>query len=280
MIKPTQSRSSAAVRSSPYPVVKPSGSILLGADRQSRKRKSLSWQPDEKIHKVHYFEYIADERINVTKVNDQPRDTTNASANLASGSSLNKLSNAAAGGAGLSDLVDRTNGKHDSIEKEYSPWHLVPIDFAPELPSPGWNSIERTAQAEREQYVLGAIDLPGLPSTLDEPDQVYNTNATTSSDPANAATTREGECPKIIPLDSDEGVQTSYTDDNMYNSEIVNGVRISTTQQDIVNTVPQPMTIPSEVWTTPYPWLGIQAAARAGPVEGEIHNMFSHARYF
>lgn len=296
MIKPSQS-SRAAVRSSPYPTTKPTSSILLGPDRQSRKRKSLSWQPDNEILKVRYFEYIADERINVTRVNtnDQQKDT-NASANLASGSSLNnaqnKLSNSAAGMnvslTGSVDPVDRlNNGKHDLAEKEYSPWLLVPIDFAPELPSPGWNSMERTAQAEREQYVLGAIDLPGLPSILDEPD---NYNATTTSSSSDSAT-KEGESAKLIPLDSDEGVDTSYTNDNMYNSEIVNGVRISADNTNLQQQqqhhhhhqqqqLQQQMTIPNGVWTTPYPWIGIQATTRAGPVEGEIHNLFSHTRYF
>lgn len=208
-------------RFSPY--TKPSP-ILLSSDRRSRKRKSITWQPDEKIQKVHYFEYIADERINVTRLNnpDQQNDT-NASANLVAGSNLNannKTLNAVGGKVSnnsVESAVWRSDGKAESDKSiEYSPWRdLLPIDFTPELPSPGWNSIERSAQAVRETYVLGAIDLPGQPSTLDEPESGTSTATTTSE-----SSTKDGASTvKIIPPDSADGVHTEYQ--NMYNSDIV-----------------------------------------------------------
>lgn len=207
--------------------------ILLSSDRRSRKRKSIQWQPDEKIHKIHYFEYIADERINVTKINTDKQNESNASANSAGGSSLNannKLPNAVGGKISNAsvDPVRRSSAKTDSDKcLEYSAWRpLIPIDFTPELPSPGWNSIERSAQAEREAYVLGAIDLPGQAATLDEPDQQPKsgpTNGTNTSDPTNKESVSDV---KIIPSDSSEGMYTEYPD--MYGSEFVNGVRIPT----------------------------------------------------
>lgn len=219
-------------RATPY-----SKPILLTTDRQSRTRKSLKWQSDEKIQKVHYFELIEDERINVTRYNV---DNTQNDTNAAGGSSLNnkiidseggKISNANV------DPIRRPNGRVDSAGKhpiEYSPWRLIQIDIAPKLPSPGWNSSERKAQAEREQYVLGAIDLPGQPSTLDEPDQQPKTTTSSNNGNNNNTSTNNDSSTakddasniKTIPLDNPEGSYTEYND--MYNSEVVNGVRVPT----------------------------------------------------
>lgn len=230
------------LKARPAPYSKP---ILLSGDRRSRKKNvRLSWPSEEKIHKVHYFEYIPDERCNVTRMNntDQQNDA-NASANSASGSSLNPNANKAVG-AKIShasvDPIRRSNGKTESEKYvEYSPWRpLILIDFTPELPSPGWNSLERSAQAERETYVLGAIDLPGQPSTLDEPDQQQQTKAQTtsadgSSNVGNTSTTYESTNAKddasnikTIPLENPEGMFTEYPD--MYSSEIINGVKMPT----------------------------------------------------
>lgn len=212
----------------PAPYSKP---ILLTNDRRHRKKKSISWQPDEKIQKVHYFEFIADERVNVTRVNDLNQPTvesapTAASQSVVAGSSPNAHANrlnplvGRSAQADVDPLSKRTNpnNRQDSNEGiKYMEWKLILIDFTPELPSPGWNSVERSAQAERETYVLGAIDLPGQPSTLDEPDGPSGNELSTKDDASSGV--------KIIPLDNPEGMYTEYPD--MYNSEIVNGVRVA-----------------------------------------------------
>lgn len=181
------------VRSHPY-----SKPILLSGDRRSRKRKSLTWPSEDKIHKVHYFEYIVDERINVTRLNTADQaNSPNASTTLPGGPSLNANNKMPIpGGVKISTRVDSDKCM------DYVPWQsLILIDYTPELPSPGWNSIERSAQAERENYVLGAIDLPGQPSTLDEPDQQSKQGANDSN-----------VIVKEVPLDNPEGTFREYTD--------------------------------------------------------------------
>lgn len=243
-LTPIKKRPKADTRPSPYP-------ILLGSDRRSRKRKSLTWQTDEKMRQIHYFEYIADERINVTRINssENQQNDANATTNVDGGSSQNannrlpiapgsKISNASV------DPIKRVfNGKVESEKVfEYSPWRTpVLIDFVPELPSPGWASVERTAQAERESCVLGAIDLPGQPSTLDEPDQIPksgSSNGTIGTAISEQNAKEEVNNVKIIPLDNAEGMYTEYQD--MYNSELVNGVKLTTDnpQPVVQNLVP------------------------------------------
>lgn len=197
-------------RDSPY------GSILLSADRRSRKRKSLSWQPDEKIRKIHYFELFADERSNVYKAGLNSSES-DANASAAGGSSPN--ADIAGTGRPSNDIAKRSNDKCDT-EKcvTHAEWKTYLIDYIPELPTPGWQSTERSAQAEREQYVLGAIDLPGQPSTLDEPDGM---NASTNCE----SSTKDGNPTEIIiPLDNAEGAYTEFPD--MYQLETVNGIRL------------------------------------------------------
>lgn len=212
-------------RHCPYP-------ILLSGDRRSRKRKSIkvSWQPDEKIHKVHYFEYIADERVNVTRINN------NDQLNDANASGNNKLSLNAAGNKISNAFVDPISRSVSERCIEYvSPWPaLVLIDFTPELPSPGWNSIERSAQAERESYVLGAIDLPGQPSTLDEP----GPNASNTSEPSNHCT--------IIPSESTEGIITEYPD--MYITTMTNSI------------------YQFNLWSAEFQWNKVQTSATNNPL--------------
>lgn len=256
------------IRPTPY-----SRPILLTGDRSSRRKKSLTWQSDETIKQIHYFENIPDERVNVSKLNLESQNDPNNGLSLnnatgnASGSSssspnanVNKLPNSGLGGKISNASVDPirklpSNGKIE-LEKqvEYLPWRpLVLIDFTPEMPSPGWNSLERSAQAERETYVLGAIDLPGQTSTLDEPDghgAIQSTTTTTTSTTINSSTNsiidttksdlggqhnsesqgapgtgkEDTDNVKIIPLENPEGMYTEYPD--MYNSEIVNGIRM------------------------------------------------------
>lgn len=191
-------------KSRPTPYTK---TILLNSNnRGTRKRKSITWQPDDKIKAVKYFELIEGERINVYNNN---RKLEAESMNGASPSRM--LNPATVDGV----YKSKPNGKIESDKDkpvEYSKWRpLIPIDFTPTLPSPGWNSLERTAQADREVYVLGAIDLPGKPSTLDEPDL------------PNSANKDDGSDITIIPLDNPEGMYTEYPD--MYSSGVVNGVR-------------------------------------------------------
>lgn len=212
--------------------------LATGSDRRSRKRKSISWQSEDKLLKVHHFELIADERVNVTRVNniDQQNDP-NASFSAISGSSLNvnnkvhnapgvKISNASV------DPVRRHSSKTES-DTTNLPWRpLILIDFTPELSPPGWNSKERSVQAERELCVLGAIDLPGQPWTLDEPEQQSKPGSSNGPNvgPSSAPTTdllsesdkEDSSSTKIIPLDSAYGVYVEYND--MYNSKFVNGV--------------------------------------------------------
>lgn len=250
-IDPTDSNNLGPItkkpKARPTPYSKP---ILLTGDRRSRKKKSITWQSAEKIHKVHYFEYIPDERVNVTRLNnlDQQNDTNASTANAAGGSSslnanANKLPNAVGGKISNAsvDPIRRPISKAEADKcVEYLPWRpLVLIDFTPELPSPGWNSLERSAQAERENYVLGAIDLPGQPSTLDEPDGQPTQGTkpegagSNSSINCESSTNDDASSLKIIPLENPEGMFTEYPD--MYNSEIVNGVRVpSDNQQPIV----------------------------------------------
>ena len=182
------------VRSHPY-----SKPILLSGDRRSRKRKSLKWPTDENLKKVHFFELIADERINVHKLNSvEQANGPNASTTLPGGPSLN-VNNKIPIPGGV-----KTSAKVDSDKcVEYAQWPdtLLLIDYTPELPSPGWNSVERSAQAERENYVLGAIDLPGQPSTIDEPDQQTKVGPNDSSTVV-----------KDIPLDNPEGTFREYVD--------------------------------------------------------------------
>lgn len=218
-------------RPSPYPKVNP---ILLKADRQSRRKKSISWQSDEKITKVHYFEYIADERINVSRPNNaDQQNESNASAGA-----NNKTTNQIGGKISNSsvDPIRRFNGKSDN-EKfyEYLPWRpLTLIDYKPDLPAPGWKSVERSAQAERETYVLGAIDLPGQPSILDEPDNQSKPGSSPS--PNGTITdinTKDGALDvKTIPEDNPEGMYTEYND--MYSGDCVNGIKLQ-------NDNPQPV---------------------------------------
>lgn len=212
--------------------------ILLSNDRSSRKRKSISWEPDDKIQKVHYFDYVADERINVTRLNnvgDRQIDANASAMAATSGTSSPTANNDSPLGTKMSnasvDPLKRSYGKNESADKfiERLPWpsRLDKIDYTPELPSPGWNSTERSAQAERETYVLGAIDLPGQPSFVDEPDQ----QPRSSSDENN-----DGE--KTVPIDSAEGMFVEYP--SMYKSEVVNGVRIPSDkpQSDVQSIAP------------------------------------------
>lgn len=223
-------------RPSPYPKVNP---ILLSADRQGRRKKSISWQSDEKITKVHYFEYIADERINVTKPNiDLTLNDPNAST---SGSSL-IANNKIIGGEISNSSVDPVRRFKNDNEKvyDYLNWRpLILIDYKPDLPAPGWKSVERSAQAERETYVLGAIDLPGQPSILDEPDPQQSKPGSsssangTSSFITNDTNTKDGKSDvKIIPEDNPEGMYTEYND--MYSGDCVNGIKMQ-------NDNPQPV---------------------------------------
>jgi len=176
----------------PTPYAKP---ILLKPDRRNRKKKSITWQADEKITSVRYFDLIEDERVNMHKINIE-----------------NQQNEQQAGGSSLNNKMPSSKCESDK-PIEYLAWRpLILIDFTPTLPSPGWNSIERSAQAEREVYVLGAIDLPGKPSTLDEPDAAATISKDDNSDI------------KIIPLDNPDGMFTEYP--NMYNTDIVNGVRL------------------------------------------------------
>lgn len=168
-------------------------------------------------------------------------------ANVAGGSSsnaLNKLQPSSIGdkmsNASVDPLRRFNDGKTNEPNEPKLPiWRpLILIDFTPELPSPGWNSIERSAQAERETYVLGAIDLPGQPSTLDEPDQQQQqlklnstpstnngTSLTSSASSKGDSATGDGTSSiKIIPIDNPEGMTSEYH--GLYESEIVNGVRI------------------------------------------------------
>lgn len=220
--------------------------LVVGSDRRSRKRKAkVTWQTDEKIQKVHYFEYDADERINVTRLNNntvdqQNPDLSNLPSNVAGGFNLNannKVPNAVGGGRILNASVDpirRSNSKNDSDKCiEYLPWRsLIPIDFTPELQSPGWNSIERSAQAERETYVLGAIDLPGQPSTIDEPDQPTKTESNVTTTDSNL---KDGAQSIIdIPADNVEGNFTVHS--NMYLND--NGMPSDNPQSTVVPHIP------------------------------------------
>lgn len=234
-------------RPSPYSKPNP---ILLSSDRRSRKRKSLTWRPDDKLKEWHYFELIADERVNVSPAGRAGTDhQIDASAGGSSSSiAINKLQLGSIGDkistASVDPLRRSNDGKaNEPNEPKLPAWRpLISIDFTPELPSPGWNSIERSAQAERETYVLGAIDLPGQPSTLDEPDQQQQqlrlasaTSSTSNNGPTMASgsggksdSTNGGEgtsSVKIIPIDNPEGMTSEYQ--SLYECEIVNGVRIS-----------------------------------------------------
>lgn len=218
-------------RPSPYPTVNP---ILLSADRRGRRKKSISWQSDEKITKVHYFEYIPDERTNMSRSNTDQLNDPNASG---SGSSLIANDKMVGGKISNIDPVRRFNGKNDNEKVyEYLPWRdLILIDYKPDLPAPGWKSIERSAQAERETYVLGAIDLPGQTSILDEPDPQQLKPGSSSS--ANDTNTKDGQLDvKIIPEENAEGMYTEYND--MYSNDCVNGIKVqSDNPQPIVQNV-------------------------------------------
>lgn len=209
-------------KSRPTPYSKP---ILLTADRRQRKNKSITWRPDDSLRKIHYFEKIPDERINVYKLNVQPQtEAANASSQNAAVSSpnahANRLNPLKSDAVQVVDsrqsghALSSTQG-HKSVHApiRLAEWKLILIDFTPALPSPGWNSVERSAQAERETYVLGAIDLPGQPSTIDEPDNATGSEPTHSNEV------------KTIPLENPDELYTEYPD--MYNSEIVNGIRIT-----------------------------------------------------
>lgn len=200
----------------PTPFSKP---ILLSADRRNRKKKSITWQSDEKIQKVHYFEWIADERINVTRDLNNPTNVAVDNSAL-SGQPLGTSPNAHANRLNQNPLAmsasaarnEATARTHDGLKRRE--WRLILIDFKNDHPGPGQNSLERIAQAERENYVLGAIDLPGQPSTIDEPDN----DGTTSN------VTRNEQGVKIIPLDNPDGSFSVYPD--LSDSEIVNGIRM------------------------------------------------------
>ena len=185
--------------------------ILLRADRGERERKKCRFMPEEEIKKIHYFEFIDDERVNVTKSlnTEQQLEEQN---NVVSPSS-NVLPNSRNDVAPSSPLLSSSSSSAHSESQQKTPLWRPPklIDFTPLLPSPGWNSVERSAQAEREQYTLGAIDLPGQTSTIDEPDQAINNNCHTRAQDDDNIT--------IIPLENPEGVFTEYPD--MYNSEPV-----------------------------------------------------------
>lgn len=250
--------------------------ILISASRSQRKNKSkVSWHSE--LEKYHYFEYVADERINVTRLNNsdqqqqqaaQQNDIANASATSAPGSSLNKVPNAAGSDVfvdplrrlGINSKDDSANASNTATAGataattgivaapaaaaertviEYFPWRsLIPLDFIAELQSPGWGSLERSAQAERESYVLGAIDLPGQASVLYEPDELGNNKSSSSSAPTAAsslsssssiapqtatdpvsATNQTGpqQCTIEIPADNKDGTFTEYQ--NMYTQE-------------------------------------------------------------
>lgn len=85
------------------------------------------------------------------------------------------------GGLGNSSPLDpnrRFNGDASKQPNciEYVPWRpLIKLVLAPGTRQTGWNSVERSTQQERETFVLAAIDLPGQPSTIDEPDQPQRT---------------------------------------------------------------------------------------------------------
>lgn len=198
---------------------------------KSRKRKSLSWQTDDKLLQIHHFELIADERVNVYKAQSMGEGSvastldvehgypsTSASPVYPGNSAItnkelgspkiispnsannninnNIISSCSSGGSNTyNNNINNNNGvsPHKRARLEIEPqsivdiqWRpLISIDYDPELPPPGWNSNERIAQAERESCVLGAIDLPGQPSTLDEPDpepmSITSTVATSSN---------------------------------------------------------------------------------------------------
>lgn len=245
-------------RHSPYTPI-----LSKSSDRnKSRKRRSISWQSEDKLLQIHHFELIADERVNVYRANNDQQNTidTDNSPTLNDSNNKGVISNNPGGvnkfpsssqyfDNGTSGQLSKNRNDSDSTTVDIFPWRpLISIDYDPEIPPPGWNSSERIAQAERESCVLGAIDLPGQPSTIDEPDQDYSSSHTTNppsilrqkSDTAdgnssslfidsshnletlsayqqqqqqtnsNTATTLKDDI--IIPLSSDHGVYREYHD--------------------------------------------------------------------
>lgn len=193
------------IRHSPYTPI-----LLKSSDRRSRKRKSISWQTEDKLLQVHHFELIDDERVNVYRENIQQSTSSDADppptfSNNPTNPNVDNKGVASNFGAGVKMFPNsqHNNGgspykkaRNESISNivDNFPWRpLISIDYDPELPAPGWNSSERIAQAERENYVLGAIDLPGQPSTLDEPDEDYPNQISSGlkSNPPNSSILRD-----------------------------------------------------------------------------------------
>lgn len=245
--------------------------LATGSDRRSRKRKSISWQSEDKLRQFHHFELIPDERINVTRNSIDQQNDTNASISAVGGSNLNannkvhnapgvKISNASV------DPVRRLSSKNESECVNYMTWRpLILIDFTPELPPAGWNSKERSTQAERESCVLGAIDLPGQPSTLDEPEQQLKLGSSNGASPSGSSSSStpsisavdvlkdEPSSPKIIPSESTDGIYVEYPD--MYTTDIINGIRLqnnSDSHQVVVQNIaafcnPQSQIVPNQL---------------------------------
>lgn len=230
---------------SPNTTTNTSTSTSTSNTNRSRKRKSISWQSDDKLLKIHHFELIADERINVARVYYDPQNDTNASQTAASSNASGvKISNASV------DPVRRPSKNESDLKCiDYLPWRpLILIDFTPELPPPGWNSKERSAQAERESCVLGAIDLPGQSSTLDEPEQQSKSGSSESNKEDPNAT-------KEIPSESADGIYVEYPE--MYSIDSQQNVNQNVSaycsqsqmvpnqmQQQMVNTTQNPF-----MWT-------------------------------
>lgn len=247
-------------RHSPYTPI-----LSKSSDRnKTRKRRSISWQSEDKLLQIHHFELIADERVNVYRENSIQQSTIDADNSTNSNDPNNKgiLSNSEGSvnkfpnpsqnfeNVGMNSPFAKSRNDSDPTTVDNFPWRpLISIDYDPELPPPGWNSSERIAQAERETCVLGAIDLPGQPSILDEPDQDYPTTNSSiisrqSSDSANGnpnslfndsstnsetlsayqqqqsntSTNTNQQDDLIIPLESAHGVYREYYD--MYTSHV------------------------------------------------------------
>lgn len=96
--------------------------------------------------------------------------------------------------------------KHNEVQ--YEKWRLISIDFPPELPSPKWNHIDRSAKQECKTNLFDKLDFPSERSKRRGQNFVHSINSKSTSIGATAMA--QDKSTKLIPLNNPDGIYTEY----------------------------------------------------------------------